>query len=216
MENLPGEREVKMAWNNKGLYSALRRAGKTLRLYPTGKDPEKKNLFGEKQYCPHCEEWKDTYKFDWKREGQPGNYTRISLQVKCVDCRRKQQIKKYSSDPHSFVFRRIQLILEPSASEKGGRRKCTLTLDNFMNVWQSQFEKWGLRCPKTGQRMTYIKGSGEVLTNISPDRIDSKKDYERGNIQFVCLIYNKMKNKYSEETVSTWCQHIINHEKGSR
>tara|TARA_R100000656_G_C3867073_1_gene111290 strand:- start:129 stop:386 length:258 start_codon:yes stop_codon:yes gene_type:complete len=85
-----------------------------------------------------------------------------------------------------------------------------------MNVWQSQFEKWGLRCPKTGQRMTYIKGSGEVLTNISPDRIDSKKDYERGNIQFVCLIYNKMKNKYSEETVSTWCQHIINHEKGSR
>jgi len=198
-----------MPWSNKGLYSTLRRAKQTLRQFPTGEDPEKKHLFGDKQYCPHCEEWKDTYKFDWKREGQPGNYTRENLQVKCGRCRRKQQIKKYSSDPHSFVFRRIQLILQPSASEKGGRRKCTLIIDEFMNEWQQQFEKLGLRCPKTGQMMTYTKGDGKVLTNISPDRINNEKDYEKGNVQFVCYIYNIMKNKYSEKILLTWCQYIV-------
>ena len=198
-----------MPWNNKGLYSALHRIGETLRLHPTGKDPEKKRMFGDKQYCPHCQEWRDTYEFDWKREGEPGNYTRVNLQVQCAKCRRKHHIKKYSADPHSFIFRRIQLILQPSASEKGGRRKCSLTLDEFMNAWQEQFEKSGLRCPKTGQMMTYTKGEGEVLTNISPDRINSEKDYEKGNVQFVCLIYNKMKNKYSENILLRWCQYVV-------
>ena len=198
-----------MGWNKKGLYSALRKKGKTVRKFPTGKDPEKKRRFGETQYCPHCEEWKDTYEFDWKREGKPGNYTRIKLQIKCAKCRRKQQIKKYSSDPHSFVFRRIQLILQPSASRKNGRRKSKLTMEEFMNEWQQQFEKLGLRCPKTGQRMTYTKGGGEVLTNISVDRINSTRDYEKGNVQFVCLAYNTMKNKYPEPVLVTWCQRII-------
>ena len=198
-----------MPWNSKGLYSTLQQVKQTLRQFPTGEDPEKKHLFGNKRYCPHCEEWKDTYEFDWKREGEPGNYTRVNLQVKCAKCRRKQQIKKYSSDPHSFVFRRIQLILQPSASEKHGRRKCTLTIDEFMNVWQEQFEKLGLRCPKTGQTMTYTRGDGKVLTNISPDRINNEKDYEDGNVQFVCYIYNTMKNKYSEKILLTWCQYIV-------
>ena len=209
MEDFAGEREIKMGWNKKGLYSALRKKGKTIRKFPTGKDPEKKRLFGDKQYCPHCKQWKDTYEFDWKREGKPGNYTRIKLQVKCAECRRKQQIKKYSSDPHSFVFRRIQLILEPSASRKNGRRKCKMTIEEFMNEWQQQFEKYGLYCPKTGQLMTYKKGSGQILTNISIDRIDSTKDYEKGNVQFVCLAYNTIKNKYPEHVLVTWCKRII-------
>ena len=198
-----------MAWDKKGLYSALRKKGKTVRKFPTGKDPEKKRLFGETRYCPHCEEWKDIYKFDWKREGKPGNYTRIKLQVKCAKCRRKQQIKKYSSDPHSFVFRRIQLILQPSASRKNGRRKSKLTREEFMNEWMQQFNRLGLSCPKTRQLMTYTKGSGEVLTNISVDRINSTRDYEKGNVQFVCLAYNTMKNKYPEHVLMTWCQHIV-------
>jgi hypothetical protein len=198
-----------MGWNKKGLYSALRKKGKTVRKFPTGKDPEKKRQFGETRYCPHCEEWKDTYEFDWKREGKPGNYTRIKLQIKCAKCRRKQQIKKYSSDPHSFVFRRIQLILQPSASRKNGRRKSKLTMEEFMNEWQQQFEKYGLYCPKTGQLMTYIKGSGQILTNISVDRINSTRDYEKGNVQFVCLAYNTIKNKYPEPVLVTWCKRII-------
>jgi len=198
-----------MPWTNKGLYSTLENVKQTLRQFPTGEDPEKKRLFGETQYCPHCEEWKDTYDFDWKREGKPENYTRVNLQVKCAKCRRKQQIKKYSSDPHSFIFRCIQLILQPSASGKKGRRKCTLTIDEFMNEWMQQFEKFGLRCPKTGQVMTYTKGDGQVLTNISIDRINSKKDYEKGNVQFVCFLYNTIKNKYSEKILLTWCQYIV-------
>ena len=78
-----------------------------------------------------------------------------------------------------------------------------------MNEWMHQFEKFGLRCPKTGQRMTYTKGGGEVLTNISVDRINSKKDYEKGNVQFVCFLYNTIKNKYSEKILLTWCQYIV-------
>ena len=180
-------------WFNKSLYSKVRQAGKTIRRFPTGNDPEKKRLFGDTQYCPHCKERKDTFAFDWKREGEAPNYTRIDLQRKCSNCRRIQQIKKYSKNPHIFVFRAIQLILQPSASEKKGRQKSKLTMKEFMKEWMKQFEKSGLRCPKTGQMMTYKRGEGEVITNISIDRLNNKKDYEKGNVQFVCLIYNKMK-----------------------
>ena len=201
-------------WFNKTLYSKVRQAGKTIRRFPTGNDPEKKRLFGDTQYCPHCKEWKDTFAFDWKREGEAPNYTRINLQRKCSNCRRIQQIKKYSKDPHIFVFRAIQLILQPSASEKKGRQKSKLTMKEFMKEWMKQFEKSGLRCPKTGQMMTYKRGEGEVITNISIDRLDNKKDYEKGNVQFVCLIYNKMKLHHSEDIILTWCRHIVENAKG--
>ena len=74
-----------------------------------------------------------------------------------------------------------------------------------MNEWQKQFEIMGLCCPKLGIQMTYIAGKNRVKTNISIDRIDSKKGYEKGNVQFVSNIYNNMKQHYTDEEVDKIC-----------
>ena len=59
--------------------------------------------------------------------------------------------------------------------------------------------------------MTHALGRGQVLTNISVDRIDSDKDYIKSNIQFVCLMANSMKHKYDNKTLLSWSKKIVNH-----
>ena len=56
--------------------------------------------------------------------------------------------------------------------------------------------------------MTHTLGRGQVLTNISVDRIDSDKDYIKSNIQFVCLMANLMKHKYDNKNLLLDKQHI--------
>ena len=58
--------------------------------------------------------------------------------------------------------------------------------------------------------MTHTLGNGSILTNISVDRIDSDKEYVRGNIQFVCLMANMMKNKYNNKNLLSWSKKIVN------
>ena len=58
--------------------------------------------------------------------------------------------------------------------------------------------------------MTFTAGSGKVLTNISIDRINSKKNYEYGNIQFICHNVNSMKNNMEDNELIDWCKSIVN------
>jgi hypothetical protein len=106
------------------------------------------------------------------------------------------------------VYRLIQLAAQPSAIKKG-RKPCTISVVDFMNEWQKQFEKTGLYCPKTGVGMTFIGGNNVVDTNISIDRIDNKRNYEIGNVQFVTNMYNKIKSFYEEEDINTFCYQRI-------
>jgi len=46
---------------------------------------------------------------------------------------------------------------------------------------------------------------------VSLDRIDSGKDYLRGNVQLVCTAVNKMKQEYSEELFIHLCKSISKH-----
>ena len=102
------------------------------------------------------------------------------------------------------MLRLIQLARQPSAIKKG-RRPCNMELDEFMNEWQKQYEKTGTICPTLGIQMTYTGGENKVRTNISIDRINGKKDYEKGNVQFVSHIYNIMKQHYTDEEVDEIC-----------
>ena len=78
--------------------------------------------------------------------------------------------------------------------------------DEFMNEWQKQYEITGLRCPKLNTQMTFIGGEDKVKTNISVDRINNKKNYEKGNVQFVSNIYNTIKQDYTDEEVDKICK----------
>ena len=56
--------------------------------------------------------------------------------------------------------------------------------------------------------MTYTLGKGDILTNMSIDRKRSDKYYEKGNIQFVCIMANKMKNLYTNGVLYDWSKKI--------
>ena len=188
----------------KDIYASNRRKGITIRKYPSGDDPEKIKLFGEYKICSKCRERKHIFNFDSKSRNNLDGTKRKGIQAECGLCRKKHKLKKYNSDPHTYVFRLIQLAIQPSAVKKG-RKPCTMTIDEFMNEWQKQFKKTGLYCPKTEVLMTYTGGENVVNTNISIDRIDNKKNYEKGNIQFVTNMYNKLKGFYNEEEIDEFC-----------
>jgi len=191
------------------LYEKMRRRGVTIRRHPDGRDPRKIELFGEFKKCSKCKETKHIYDFDFKNRRRPDGSQRSGIQAECGYCRKLQKIKKYNSDPYSYVFRLIQLIRQPSAARKG-RRRCTMSEEEFIKEWKLQYQKMRITCPKLGTQMTHIGGESKVKTNISIDRIDSKRNYEKGNVQFVSHIYNVMKQHYTDEEVDDVCLKRVN------
>ena len=188
----------------KDIYASNRRKGITIRRHPNGNDPKKINFFGEYKICSKCREKKHIFNFNFKNRNNPDGTKRRGIQAECRQCRKKQKLKKYNTDPHSYVFRLIQLATQPSAVKKG-RKPCVMKDYEFMNEWQKQFEKTGLYCPKTEVLMTYIGGENVVNTNISIDRIDNKIIYQKGNVQFVTNMYNKLKGFYEEKEIDEFC-----------
>ena len=195
--------------NNGSFYDGIRKQETTIRKYPNGDDPRKIKLFGDSKICSKCGEKKHIFNFHFKIRTKKDGTRRPDIQAQCGACRVKQKIKKYNSDPHSHVFRLIQLVSQPSA-QKRGRRPCTMETEEFMNEWQKQFETTGLYCPKLGILMTYKGGENKVKTNISIDRINSEKDYEKSNVQFVSHIYNIMKQHYTDKEVDEICLLRVN------
>jgi hypothetical protein len=187
----------------------MRRKGVTIRRHPDGRDPRKVELFGELKTCSKCKETKHIYNFDFKGRKQPDGSKRPGIQAECGHCRKLQRLKKYNSDPYSYVYRLVQLIRQPSAIRRG-RKPCTMSMDEFMKEWKIQYQKMRLTCPKLGVSMTYTGGENKVKSNISIDRIDGKKNYEKGNVQFVSHIYNIMKQHYTDEEVDKTCLLRVN------
>jgi len=181
-----------------------------MRKYPNGKDPLKQKLFGKTRVCSKCGKRKSTLLFHWKTDYQTKHRIVKRLQRQCGRCRVKLDNDKYSASADVYLKRRIATLLQDCHRYRG-RRKVSLTSDKFFNVWKKQHAKTGLICPISGEKMTYTLGYGEVSTNISVDRIDSSKEYTRGNIQFVCYMANLMKNKYTNETLLGWSKKIVNH-----
>ena len=199
---------VKTEVELRDIYASNRRKGVTIRKHPNGDDPLKIKLFGKYKICSKCKEEKHMFNFDSKSRNNPDGTKRKGIQAECGLCRKKYKIKKYNSDPHSYVYRLIQLATQPSAVKKG-RKPCTISVVDFMNEWQKQFEKTGLYCPKTGVEMTFVGGNNVVDTNISLDRIDNKRNYELGNVQFVTNMYNKIKSFYKEKDINAFCYQRI-------
>lgn len=68
-------------------------------------------------------------------------------------------------------------------------------------------------CPYTGIKMVLPQTSAEwhihSLKKASLDRIDPSKDYERGNVEFVCLAINLAKNSFTREEMKEFLGEIV-------
>jgi len=189
-----------------------KRKARTIHRYPNGNDPKKRELFGDNKICSKCKLTKDIFNFHWKSDYYKGK-RRHRIQAECGECREKQRHAKYSATPEIFLLRAYQMIKQESARLVRKRRPVTITFFEFMETWAAQKKKYGLICPISNQEMTYQQGLGNLETNISIDRIDSKKDYEKGNIQFICRRVNTMKHNATLEDLVCWSRAIVvNHD----
>jgi hypothetical protein len=181
-----------------------KRKARIIHRYPNGNDPKKREMFGDDKQCSKCNVTKDIFNFHWKS---------ARLQAECGECREKQRHAKYSASPEIFLLRAYQMIKQESARLIRKRRPVTITFEEFMKTWADQKKKYGLICPISGQKMTYQQGLGNLETNISIDRIDSSKDYVKGNIQFICRRVNTMKHNVTLEDLVFWSRAImVNHD----
>jgi hypothetical protein len=112
----------------------------------------------------------------------------------------KSKSEKRSASPKNF----ISGILNHAA-----KRKQHLGFDIDIGFLLQLYETQNGKCALSGVEMTYSAGNGRVGTNISIDRIDSKRGYVRGNVQFVCDLVNRMKQDCEEEQFFEWCRRVL-------
>ncbi len=149
--------------------------------------------------CPHCRQ-KKLIIFFYKR------HNRDSFDSWCKDCKNKEQKHRWSVNAIAFIRRIYQGL---NRKRKNSRRaECLISLSEFLDVWQEQYEQFGMRCPYSGIEMTHTLGVGKTMYNMSIDRIDNTKPYIDGNLVFCCAIINRMKNNTSLKDFIMICKFI--------
>ena len=84
------------------------------------------------------------------------------------------------------------------------KKEINLTTEDIKNVWEKQN---GI-CPYTGWKLNLTRSGKAKAKQASLDRIDSKKGYIKGNIQFVALMANLAKNTFEEEELISFCKAV--------
>ena len=129
------------------------------------------------------------------------------LQAECRTCLNTSRIKKYSSSPIEYIDYLTKNLR--NRSDKKKRKESLLKRHEFLEIFRLQFERFGIHCPYSGIEMTYELGLGKAKeTNISIDRFDSTRPYERGNVVFCCWFVNRMKYDYTDVEFMGACEHI--------
>lgn len=82
--------------------------------------------------------------------------------------------------------------------------KCSLTIQDLSSQWQIQ----GGKCFYTGLALT---PNVNQENTASVDRVDSSKNYEKGNIVWCCAAINYMKLDWSMDDFKSWCSKVHNH-----
>lgn len=92
----------------------------------------------------------------------------------------------------------------------GAKRRSESNEDmiSYEEVYDLWLEQNGI-CKLTGVKMTTTTGKGRVSTNVSIDRIDSTKGYEKDNVQLVCFWANIAKNDLPVTEFLEFCEKVI-------
>ena len=131
------------------------------------------------------------------------------LQAECRTCLNGSRMKKHSSSPAEYIDYLTKNLRNNSSHKK--RKESKLQRHEFLEIFKKQFERFGVLCPYSGLKMTWELGTGRPIeTNISIDRFDSTRPYERGNIIFCCWFVNRMKYDYTDLEFIGACEHIAN------
>lgn len=149
--------------------------------------------------CTKCKQVKENTLF-YKR-----TLSSDSLHSWCKECKDNHMDNKHSASPVAFVRRLHQMMV---SQQKARKTKVQVTINEFIQIWTEQYEKFGMKCPYSGIEMTYKKGVGKLFYNISVDRFDNTKPYQDGNIVFCCMVVNRMKQELSIDEFWKICKSV--------
>lgn len=87
--------------------------------------------------------------------------------------------------------------------------KSDINIQYLKDLWESQN---GI-CPYTNIKMILPKSASDYrkiksLRKASLDRIDSSKEYVKGNVQFICMAINFAKNNFPSEDIKQFVKEI--------
>lgn len=96
-------------------------------------------------------------------------------------------------------------------------RKRKIKIDITAKQAYELFLKQNKQCALSGQSIRFALYAGDVYNaNASLDRIDPKKPYEIGNIQWVHKDINRMKNIFEQSYFVKICKLIVEHNKNTQ
>ena len=137
--------------------------------------------------CTLCKKEKPVDQYYVKSKAKDG------LHQWCKKCKESKANEAQSKNPIAFVRRLYQMTLTKFKREK--KNEILVEMNEFIEIWKEQYDKFGMKCPYSGIEMTFKKGHGKMFTNISVDRYNNDKPYQDGNIVFCCMVVNRMKQE---------------------
>lgn len=170
-------------------------------------------------YCKNC---RISYAKEWNNVNKTPRAERTSSLVTCEYCGKEHRkfnyvIKNAKNKSISITCNRtcataLRFTREFGQSYKfryyiklieKRSRKTNKEMNLTANCLKELFDSQGGKCNITGFDMI-LNNSGRKKDQKSPyyasvDRIDNSKGYIVGNVQFICLMINYMKNTFTEE-----------------
>jgi hypothetical protein len=154
-----------------------------------------KNIFTEQDLIKFCH---DVYRYRILGE-------KDSIDIDNTALRISQSVLGNSRRDEYSPFRQHHRLARRRVKSNG--RECNITLGYLKQLW----EKQDGRCPYTGWKLDNLQTTSDWESNIlhpktaSLDRIDSRRGYVFGNVQFVSVMANYAKRDFLETDLLRFC-----------
>ncbi|MDD3262768.1 MAG: hypothetical protein PHR61_02890 [Candidatus Absconditabacteria bacterium] len=168
-------------------------------------------VFGDKPYpCTKCGIAKHPSEFVIHRMNnyRVGKYRYL---YECKECK-KNRIYSKRNQSRETIEGAIEIIIK-QLEQGAKKRKISFNINgnDLLTLWNKQQGK----CYYSGYPMEYEfihykpgKESDKTKRQISCDRLDNDRGYEKGNIVLCCTIINKMKNNLPQEEFFKICKDV--------
>jgi hypothetical protein len=153
--------------------------------------------------CLVCREWKPLERFEKQAASAYGRTRR------CYECCIRRSQEHDSRSPKNFLAM-LARSTKRASRQRGKRRGPDFSMDALDTIFLMElFDRQAGRCAVTGLTMTHQRDIGRFSENISIDRLDSTKGYERNNIRLVCAAVNLMRQEMTDDELRLWANRII-------
>jgi hypothetical protein len=129
----------------------------------------------------------------------------------CKECKRDRTYKKRDKDRETIQWALNIIIKQLSQWAKKRNIDFKISVDDLLESREKQDGK----CYYTWYDMKYWfiyykewKESDKTKRQLSCDRLDNNRGYEKGNVVLCCTIANKMKNTLSKKEFYQICKDI--------